>query len=204
VVRAAPRSDESRCRRLALQSDGLAWHAEAELELGTDRHPLDPVAERVGEEVVKLVPAVVADLVPEQAGAHTDAERFRQRVHGTREGTLAALRRRRNRVLARELASTRVLRERWPSGARRSSMRRRRMQAKARSRRCHGEREQRRARRRSASDRDAVHANSSMSADVCGSKTGSRSRDLRHVKEMGGVEGRPVQSQTGAHGAVHD
>src|SRR5262249_11135387 len=74
VVAPAARCEETRRARVALEPDRLARDAETELHLGAHRHPLDPAPERVDEERVALVPAVVAHLAPEEAGADADAE----------------------------------------------------------------------------------------------------------------------------------
>jgi len=78
-VPAAVRGHQARSRRIALEADRLARDAETELHLGADGHPLDEAAERLGEERVALVAAVVAHLVAEEAGADAEAER-RHRV----------------------------------------------------------------------------------------------------------------------------
>jgi len=78
-VPAAVRGHQARGRRIPLEADRFARDAEAELHLGADGHPLDEAPERVGEERVALVPAVVAHLMAEEAGADAEAER-RHRV----------------------------------------------------------------------------------------------------------------------------
>ena len=80
-VPAALRGHQPRGRGIALEADRLARHAEAELHLGADGHPLDEAPERLGEERVALVAAVVAHGLAEEAGADAEAER-RHRQEG--------------------------------------------------------------------------------------------------------------------------
>ena len=89
-VPAAVRGHQSRSRRIALEADRLARDAEAELHLGADGHPLDEAPERLGEERVALVAAVVAHLVAEEAGADAEAER-RHRQEGAPSAHAAPL-----------------------------------------------------------------------------------------------------------------
>jgi hypothetical protein len=50
------------------EPDGRPRHAEADVELWAHRHPLEPLAEHVGEVAVALVAAVETDLGAEQTG----------------------------------------------------------------------------------------------------------------------------------------
>jgi len=50
-----------------LELDCGPWHPETDLELGADRHPVEPLTEDVGEIPVALVPAVKTHLGAEQA-----------------------------------------------------------------------------------------------------------------------------------------
>src|SRR5207253_634488 len=56
------------------EPDRLPRDAHADLELGTDRHELDAAGERLDDEAVELVAAVVADVLAEEARRHADAE----------------------------------------------------------------------------------------------------------------------------------
>ena len=58
------------------QADRRSRHAEAELDLRAHGHPLDERAQRVDEEGVALVAAVVAHLVAQQAGRDAEADPF--------------------------------------------------------------------------------------------------------------------------------
>ncbi len=60
-----------RSRRIARAGD-----AEAELDLGADRHPFDVGAEGLDEKRVTFVPAVEAHFAPEQARRDADAYGF--------------------------------------------------------------------------------------------------------------------------------
>ncbi len=48
---------------------GLARHAHADFDFGTDGYPVDEFAEKIGEEEVAFVAAVEANLLSEQASA---------------------------------------------------------------------------------------------------------------------------------------
>ncbi len=50
----------------------LAWNGHAGFLLGTDRHPLDERADCVNQMLVEFVPAVIANVVAEKAGADAD------------------------------------------------------------------------------------------------------------------------------------
>jgi hypothetical protein len=60
--------------RMADQADRRARHAQADFDFRTHRHPLDERPERLGEEGVALVSAVVAHRLAEQAGRHAEAD----------------------------------------------------------------------------------------------------------------------------------
>jgi hypothetical protein len=64
--------DQPRGRRVTDEPDRVARDAEPDLDLGAHRHPLDERAERVDQEAIALVAAVVANLLAEEAGG--DAE----------------------------------------------------------------------------------------------------------------------------------
>src|SRR5262249_26467055 len=57
----------------ALQADGWPRHAQSQLQLWADRHPLDEGTQVVGEKIVPLVAAVVAHFLTQQAGGDADA-----------------------------------------------------------------------------------------------------------------------------------
>jgi hypothetical protein len=69
MVHTASDGHEARGLRIAHEMHGLARYGKAALDLRTNRHPFYVVAEGIGEKMVKLVPAVVADLFSEEARA---------------------------------------------------------------------------------------------------------------------------------------
>ena len=77
-VSAALRGHEPRGRGIALEADWLTRNAETQLYLRADGHPLDEAPERLCEERVALVAAVVAHRLAEEAGADAEAERRRR------------------------------------------------------------------------------------------------------------------------------
>ena len=68
------RHHEPQAARRPLEAHRVARRAEPELHLGADRHPLDPLAERVDEEAVPLVPAVEPHGLAQQARRDADAD----------------------------------------------------------------------------------------------------------------------------------
>ena len=60
--------------RIALEADRLARRSEPDLDLGADGHPRHEAAERVRDERVALVAAVVAHLPAEEAGRDADLD----------------------------------------------------------------------------------------------------------------------------------
>ena len=67
-ILAALLDDEPRRVVVADQAQGVAGHAQADVDLRAHRHPLDERAQGLGEEGIALVPAVVAHLGPEETG----------------------------------------------------------------------------------------------------------------------------------------
>ena len=63
------RGDEPGSLGIAYQAEGLPGDAESAPYLRTDRAVLDKPPRLIGEPLIQLVPAVPADLLPEQAGA---------------------------------------------------------------------------------------------------------------------------------------
>jgi hypothetical protein len=62
--------DQPRGRGFPDEPDRVARHAESDLDLRAHRDPLDEGAERVGQERIALVAAVVAHLPTEETGRH--------------------------------------------------------------------------------------------------------------------------------------
>ena len=60
----------------AHQAQGLAGNGQAAFHLRADRHELHVLAENITNEVVQLMAAVVAHVLPQQAGAHPDFQFF--------------------------------------------------------------------------------------------------------------------------------
>lgn len=54
----------------------FARHGQPSFDLGADRHPLDESGERVHQVLIQLVPAVIADVVAEEAGADAEFDCF--------------------------------------------------------------------------------------------------------------------------------
>ena len=73
VVMSRHRGDQSRCRHVALQAHRLPRRAEADLHLRADGHPAEIPPQRLDNERVGLVAAVVAHPLPQQAGGNADA-----------------------------------------------------------------------------------------------------------------------------------
>ena len=72
MIDARINGQEARRVRITDEVHGIPRHGQSALDFGADRDPVDISAERVPQERVELVPAVVADLLAEEAGA--DAE----------------------------------------------------------------------------------------------------------------------------------
>jgi len=70
------RFDQPWCRVAFDEPDWRPWHAEPDLDLRTHRDPLEELTEHLGDVVVELVAAVVADLDAEQAGRGADSDRL--------------------------------------------------------------------------------------------------------------------------------
>ena len=74
MIGAAVHPPEARSVLAAHQADRLARRAHAHLDLGTDRDVADERRQRIGDEGVAPVAAVVAHAVPQQAPRHADAD----------------------------------------------------------------------------------------------------------------------------------
>jgi len=74
MVEAAAARDQTCCVRLANQPERLARYAQADLDLGADRHEVHEAPQHVDDVVIELVAAIVADLLAQQAGAHAPFE----------------------------------------------------------------------------------------------------------------------------------
>jgi SHS2 domain-containing protein len=70
------RLDQPRCGVTFHETDWRPRHSEPDLDLRTHRHPLKELTEHLGDVVVELVAAVVADLGAEQTGRDADPNRF--------------------------------------------------------------------------------------------------------------------------------
>ena len=73
-ILAGPLDDEARRGRITHEPDRVARDAEPDLDLGAHRYPLDERAERVSQETIALVAAVVADLPAEEARRDTEPD----------------------------------------------------------------------------------------------------------------------------------
>lgn len=74
VITPALHTDEPGLVRLAAQLDRLARDPEPELDLGAHRHESNVGRERIGQERVALVAAVMTDTLPEQTGRDADED----------------------------------------------------------------------------------------------------------------------------------
>src|SRR5450759_1574480 len=78
VIDPGPVRDQARVRRIPDESHRLARNGKPAVDLRADPQPLDEGTQRLVQEEVPLVPAVVAYLLPQQAGADEDLDPFRQ------------------------------------------------------------------------------------------------------------------------------
>lgn len=74
VVDAGPDRDQTGVLRIPEEAHRLAGDGEAVFHLRADGDPLEPAAEGVGDVAVVLMAAVVADILPQQAGADADPD----------------------------------------------------------------------------------------------------------------------------------
>jgi hypothetical protein len=74
MIRPGADADQVRRRDVTHEAYRLPRHAHTDLELGTDRHPLDVAAEQIGEKVVVLVAPVEAHLLAEETAADSKSE----------------------------------------------------------------------------------------------------------------------------------
>ena len=78
VIDPGPVREKERALRIPDEPHRLARDGEPAVDLRTYAHPLDEGTQRLDQEEVPLVPAVVAHLLPQQAGADEDLDPFRQ------------------------------------------------------------------------------------------------------------------------------
>ena len=71
AVNASANRDEAWRRKAFYKPHGFPGDGETIFNLRTHGHPIDVLAERTYDKIVALMPAVVPDLVPQQAGAYS-------------------------------------------------------------------------------------------------------------------------------------
>jgi len=76
VVCTGARHDQTHVVAAAFETHGRRGRAHPKLHFRADGYPLEVAAEGFDEKRIALVPAVVADLVTEEAGRDADANRL--------------------------------------------------------------------------------------------------------------------------------
>jgi len=72
MIDATPDSYKPRTLGSADELHHLARNRQAALDLGADRKPLNALPQEIGEKGIALVPAVIANLIPQKTGADSD------------------------------------------------------------------------------------------------------------------------------------